>query len=96
MTTYIPALTLPDAVFLKPALSVLLPIGLGTAVGFSATRELAFLSIFIDHYWLIHCLVSRDSEDLSGSQEAFGSTSAMAVWPCLDRPLRVRIARPSH
>jgi len=42
MTTYIPALTLPDSVFLKPALSVLLPIGLGTAVGFSATRELTF------------------------------------------------------
>ncbi|KAF5966398.1 benzodiazapine receptor [Fusarium coicis] len=38
MTTYIPALTLPDAVFLKPALSVLLPIGFGTAVGFSATQ----------------------------------------------------------
>ncbi|KAM0296311.1 hypothetical protein HYE67_009004 [Fusarium culmorum] len=38
MTTYIPALTLPDSVFLKPALSVLLPIGLGTAVGFSATQ----------------------------------------------------------
>lgn len=42
MTTYIPALTLPDSVFLKPALSVLLPIGLGTAVGFSATRKLTF------------------------------------------------------
>lgn len=41
MTTYIPALTLPDSVFLKPALSVLLPIGLGTAVGFSATRMLS-------------------------------------------------------
>lgn len=50
MTTYIPALTLPDAVFLKPALSVLLPIGLGTAVGFSATRGLTFTSISIEHY----------------------------------------------
>jgi hypothetical protein len=45
MTTYIPALTLPDSVFLKPALSVLLPIGLGTAVGFSATRELTFSQV---------------------------------------------------
>lgn len=46
MTTYVPALTLPDAVFLKPAVSVLLPIGLGTAVGLSATRELLFHSCF--------------------------------------------------
>ncbi|KAL6403180.1 benzodiazapine receptor [Ilyonectria robusta] len=38
MTTFIPALTLPSAVFLNPAVSVLLPIGLGTAVGLSARR----------------------------------------------------------
>ncbi|KAL7815355.1 TspO/MBR family domain-containing protein [Trichoderma aethiopicum] len=34
MTTYIPAITLPSAMFLNPAVSILLPIGLGTAVGF--------------------------------------------------------------
>ncbi|KAH6997852.1 TspO/MBR-related protein [Ilyonectria sp. MPI-CAGE-AT-0026] len=38
MTTFIPALTLPSAVFLNPAVSVLLPIGLGTAVGLSARQ----------------------------------------------------------
>lgn len=37
MTTYIPALTLPSSLFLNPAVSVLLPVGLGTAIGYSAT-----------------------------------------------------------
>ncbi|KAG9249834.1 translocator protein [Emericellopsis atlantica] len=34
MTTYIPSITIPEAVFLNPAASVLLPIALGTAVGY--------------------------------------------------------------
>jgi hypothetical protein len=97
MTTYIPALTLPDAVFLKPALSVLLPIGLGTAVGFSATRELSFSRPYINGSLLTNSLPGhRDSEDLSCSQETLGSTSAMAVWSGLDRPLWVRIVRLTH
>ena len=39
MTTYIPALTIPHAVFANPATSVLLPIALGTAVGYASRRE---------------------------------------------------------
>jgi benzodiazapine receptor len=39
MTTYIPQLTLPQTVFDNPALSILLPIALGTAVGFSVRRS---------------------------------------------------------
>lgn len=35
MTTYIPSLTLPSAIFANPAISTLLPIAAGTAVGFS-------------------------------------------------------------
>jgi len=35
MTTFIPSITLPAAVFANPVASVLLPIALGTAVGFS-------------------------------------------------------------
>ncbi|KAG9907949.1 TspO/MBR-related protein, partial [Aureobasidium melanogenum] len=35
MTTYIPHLTLPSFIFEKPAASVLLPVALGTAVGYS-------------------------------------------------------------
>ncbi|KAH9214527.1 TspO/MBR family-domain-containing protein [Leptodontidium sp. 2 PMI_412] len=35
MTTFIPSLTLPAALFANPAASILFPIALGTAVGFS-------------------------------------------------------------
>jgi len=38
MTTYIPALTLPEAIFNNPVASVLFPIALGTAVGYSTRR----------------------------------------------------------
>lgn len=40
MTTYIPNLTLPSFVFNNPAVSILLPIALGTAVGFGTQRML--------------------------------------------------------
>lgn len=35
MTTYIPSLTLPSALFSNPAAAILLPVAAGTAVGFS-------------------------------------------------------------
>lgn len=38
MTTYIPNLTLPSFFFNNPAASILLPIALGTAVGFGTQR----------------------------------------------------------
>ncbi|CAC9891845.1 unnamed protein product [Aureobasidium pullulans] len=40
MASYIPHLTLPSFIFEKPAVSVLLPVALGTAVGYSTRREL--------------------------------------------------------
>lgn len=39
MTSYIPSLTLPSAVFANPAASILLPVALGTAVGFTLRRK---------------------------------------------------------
>ena len=39
MTTYIPQLTLPEAIFNSLPASILLPIALGTAVGYSTRRE---------------------------------------------------------
>ena len=39
MTSYIPSLTLPGQIFAQPAASILLPVALGTAVGFSIRRE---------------------------------------------------------
>lgn len=44
MTTFIPALTLPHQVFENAAASILLPIALGTAVGYSSRRESMCLS----------------------------------------------------
>ena len=40
MTTYIPSLTLPGQVFANPAASILLPIALGTGIGFAVRRTL--------------------------------------------------------
>ena len=39
MTTFIPSITLPYVVFANPAASVLLPVTLGNAVGYSSNRE---------------------------------------------------------
>ena len=44
MTTYMPSITIPQAVFLHPAASIALPIVLGTAVGYSTRREFQPLS----------------------------------------------------
>jgi len=39
MTTFIPSITIPAAVFASPAASILLPVALGTAVGFSVSPK---------------------------------------------------------
>ncbi|KAL8785447.1 MAG: hypothetical protein Q9213_003377 [Squamulea squamosa] len=39
MTTYVPSITLPEAIFANPAASILLPIGLGLGVGFSVSPK---------------------------------------------------------
>lgn len=39
MTTYIPSITLPAFAFAQPAVAVLLPIALGTGIGYSISRE---------------------------------------------------------
>jgi benzodiazapine receptor len=39
MTTYIPSLTLPSFIFEKPAVSVLLPVLAGTAIGYSTRPD---------------------------------------------------------
>ena len=38
MTSYIPSITLPGQIFAQPAVSILLPIVLGTSVGFYISR----------------------------------------------------------
>ena len=39
MTSYIPSITLPSQVFAQPAASILLPIALGTGIGFAVRRK---------------------------------------------------------
>ena len=39
MTTHISSLTLPNFIFEQPAVSILLPIALGTGVGFTFQRN---------------------------------------------------------
>ncbi|TGO81598.1 hypothetical protein BPOR_1089g00030 [Botrytis porri] len=39
MTTFIPSLTLPAAIFANPSASVLLPVTLGSAIGFAVRRS---------------------------------------------------------
>lgn len=38
MTTHIPSITLPGFIFENPAVSILLPVALGTAIGYSQRR----------------------------------------------------------
>lgn len=45
MTTYIPSLTLPSQVFAQPALSILLPVGVGLGLGYFVTRTI--IPVFI-------------------------------------------------
>ena len=39
MTTFIPALTLPSAVFSTPAAAILLPVTIGAGIGYAISRE---------------------------------------------------------
>ncbi|KAL9079314.1 MAG: hypothetical protein Q9157_001790 [Trypethelium eluteriae] len=39
MTAYIPSITIPGFILEKPAASILLPVGLGTAIGFSVSPK---------------------------------------------------------
>lgn len=45
MTSYIPSITLPGVLFEQPAASILLPVVLGTAVGYSNRRMHIFYTI---------------------------------------------------
>src|ERR1700722_1122475 len=44
MTSFIPSLALPSFVFEQPAISILLPVALGTGVGYSTRRTFSHTS----------------------------------------------------
>ena len=81
MTSYIPSITLPGQVFATPAASILLPVALGTAVGFSIRRRF-FAS---DHIVLFSCESSNEYPGhLSSPQAATLPPSASVVWSNVD------------
>lgn len=62
MTTYIPQLTLPEAIFNSLPASILLPIALGTAVGYSTRREFQPLRPLCPNNILIYIRTATDSD----------------------------------
>lgn len=88
MTTYIPALTIPQAVFLNPAVSILLPISLGTAVGYSTRREYP-TSSSVNSANLKRRRSDGYPEDVSRFEAASSASSTMGIWTCVDGTLRV-------
>lgn len=88
MTTYIPSLTLPGQVFANPASSILLPMALGTGIGFVVRRTLVF---FLDARELLTLCSGyysqRNSEDLHGIEAASIPTSPSGLWTRMDHPL---------
>lgn len=52
MTTYIPSLTLPAQIFAQPALSILVPVGVGLGIGYFVTRIISPMYKDIDVHGL--------------------------------------------
>jgi hypothetical protein len=89
MTTYIPSLTLPAMVFQNPAASILLPIALGTAVGFSVQRKRPPSSNFPTIQLILPLSCSqRNPKNLHGTQATTLPPTPPSLRPRLDRPLR--------
>jgi hypothetical protein len=87
MTTYIPSLTLPAMVFQNPAASILLPIALGTAVGFSVQRKVPPPSPVFNHK-VNHLPSKGNPKNLHGTQATTLPPTPPSLRPRLDRPLR--------
>lgn len=81
MTSYIPSITLPGQVFATPAASILLPVALGTAVGFSIRRKF-LLSVAVTP-----CLQHSSNEHprhLPSAQAATLPSSTTGIRPHVD------------
>ena len=59
MTTHIPSLTLPGEVFAQPAVSILLPMALGTSIGFIVRRTLHAIDAF---RLLAHAAAAKETQ----------------------------------
>lgn len=98
MTTFIPNLTLPAQVFSTPAISILLPVVLGAAVGYSVSRTYSFLYSFQACYYFKRnksyypCVYPSNSQTtnpkkISRIKTATPPPSTLGLRPRLDHPL---------
>jgi hypothetical protein len=96
MTTHIPAITVPAVVFETPAASILLPVALGSAVGWSARRKQHLLpskDIHIMGFTLVKMSCSHhDSKPheatLQGAEAASAEPTAICLRSRLDGSVR--------
>ena len=58
MTSYVPSITLPGQIFAQPAASILLPIVLGTSVGFAVRRKSLEYSLILGNSQSTHCFLA--------------------------------------
>lgn len=83
MTTYIPSLTLPAAVFAQPASSILLPVAAGMATGLISQRKLVNT-----HGQMLVVLTPVQSKGDAGQipqlETASLQASTTSLWACLD------------
>ncbi|KAJ3472209.1 hypothetical protein NLG97_g11189 [Lecanicillium saksenae] len=89
MTTYMQSLTLPTAVFQHSATSVLLPIALGTAVGYSTRRP--FLPSYKNHDQPASNKPRRsrpNEKDIQGHEAASTASACLRLRTGLDATLR--------
>ena len=98
MTTFIPNLTFPAQVFSTPAISILLPVVLGAAVGYSVSRTSPFLYSFQIHKYLKRNKIyyprvyppysqSTNPQKISRIKTATPPPSTLGLRPRLDHPL---------
>lgn len=98
MTTFIPKLTLPAQVFSNPAISILLPVVLGAAVGYSVSRTSPFLYSFQTYKYFKRnklyypCVYRKFSQStnpqkISRIKTATPTPSTLDLRPRLDHPL---------
>lgn len=84
MTTYIPSLTIPSAIFAQPAASILLPVIMSGMVGYACRRK-TFPVSPVEEYRAANVLESvRDTENVHGLEAAPSSSSALGFRAGLD------------
>jgi hypothetical protein len=88
MTSYMPHLTLPAKLFSEPAIAILMPIALGTAVGLSISRKQNDLLPTETSELITFSNSKINPENLPCSQAATSRAAIMDLRPGMDRSIR--------